>query len=239
MDRFNLRALKLKVTLLAGLSLFAGSTQALALTTLTGTDFDVVYDSSLMGLFGSPTLSGNTLFFTPTNFVAESLNGAGEVLTRSTINVQIIAHNNTAITSLGLTELGDYKLKGANSAVDVSGETRAFAISNPSIREVQHITSNSNLTINDGKTHDWEASSFISLTTPKWQGVTSINYTLENILDAYTEITDVGPKLAFIEKKFAGTSISLVVTTVPEADTYAMLLAGMGIMGMIFRRKLG
>jgi hypothetical protein len=104
-------------------------------------------------------------------------------------------------------------------------------------KKTKAITSTSDLTIADGKTHDWQASSFISLTAPKWLGVTAINYTLENILDAYADAADVGQKLAFIEKKFAGTSIYLVVSTVPEADTYAMLLAGLGVMGVLYRRK--
>lgn len=74
----------------------------------------------------------------------------------------------------------------------------------------------------------------------KWANTKSFNYTIENLLTAYTEPTATGPKVAFIEKKFAGSSISLIVSTVPEANTIALLLTGLGAIGFIARRrKLG
>ncbi len=44
-----------------------------------GTDFDVIYNPATLGLFGSLSLSGDTLEFTPNNFIATSLNGQGVV----------------------------------------------------------------------------------------------------------------------------------------------------------------
>jgi hypothetical protein len=92
--------------------------------------------------------------------------------------------------------------------------------------------------LRDGLTHDWSSSSFISLSPAKWQGVSTINYTIDNLLSAYTDSNDVGRKIAFIEKKFAGSSISLTISTVvPEADTYAMQLSGLDVLGFVCRQK--
>jgi len=38
-----------------------------------------------------------------------------------------------------------------------------------------------------------------------------------------------------VEKKFVG--LSFVTTPVPEAETYAMMLAGLGLIGFVVRRR--
>lgn len=234
------RLSKFQAALILSLSLFCAQAQAAPIT-LVGANFDVIYDSSLLGLFGTPTLSGNALFFTPVAFKAESLNGAGVVTANSTINLSIIEHAGKNITSFDLVELGDYRLVGASSIVGIGGQTRVFDIANPFTFATSQITSASNLSIInsivDSTTHDWASSSSVAVTTPQWANTTSYNYTIENLLTAYTDPAGTGPKIAFIEKKFAGSSISIVVTTVPEADTYAMLMAGLGFVGFFARKK--
>lgn len=234
---------KSKIILLLALSLLTVNANAAPIT-LSGSNFDIIYDSALTGLFGTPILSGNAIFFTPISFKAESLNGNGVVTANSTINLSIIEHNDKNITSLNLLERGDYRLVGNDSVVGIGGQTRAFDLSNPFIESTDAISSASNLTIKntivDSSTHNWTSSSFISLVDAKWANTKSFNYTIENLLTAYTEPTATGPKVAFIEKKFAGSSISLIVSTVPEANTNALLLTGLGAIGFIARRrKLG
>jgi hypothetical protein len=226
---------KKKLLVLIFGSLFVMASQAAPMT-LSGSNFDIIYDDSLAGLFNSPTLVGDTVFFTPVDFKAESLNGAGFNTANSTINLKIIPKNGLTVESLNLVERGDYKLRGANSFVNVGGQTRVFDLASPLMEEFSAIATVSDLTIKDGVTHGWQSDSLINLSGAAWQA-RDLNYTIENLLEAYTESTDVGPKLAFIEKKFAGSSISLVVTTVPEADTYAMLLAGFGVLSLVARRK--
>ena len=66
-----------------------------ASVTLTGTNFDVTYDSAAMGLFGSSvTLTGNQLSFFPTSFVAQS--GSGIDVTNSTIALKVSARRASA-----------------------------------------------------------------------------------------------------------------------------------------------
>ena len=229
------------LSMMTALSIFSASSSTAAPVILIGNNFDLTYDNSLAGLFGTPTLSNDSIFFTPIAFKAESLNGNGVVTANSTINLSIIEHANRNITGFSLLERGDYRLVGANSAVGVGGQTRVFDISNPFIENNTAITSTSNFslinTIVDSSTHNWTSSSVISVLDPQWNNTKAYNYTIENLLTAYTDLSVIGPKVAFIEKKFAGSSISIVVTTVPEADTYAMMLAGLGFMGFVSRRR--
>lgn len=230
----------LKLFVMAG-TFFAATSANAAPVTLIGTNFDLIYDSALSGLFGIPTLTNDSIFFTPVNFKAESLNGNGVVTANSTINLSIIEHAGRNITGFNLLERGDYRLVGDNSVVGIGGQTRVFDLSNPFIENNTPITSVSNFSIInsivDSSTHNWTSNSSIFVTSPEWANTTRYNYTIENLLTAYTDSTTGGPRVAFIEKKFAGSSISIVVTSVPEADSYAMLLAGLGFMGFISRRR--
>ena len=64
------------VAIAAGFGGGVSSAQA-ATVKLDGVAFDIYYDDTALDLFGTPTLSGDVLYFTPTSFKAESLNGAG------------------------------------------------------------------------------------------------------------------------------------------------------------------
>jgi hypothetical protein len=236
LDMLKWSTIKKQLIAVMGFGLFALNTMATPVT-LSGLNFDLIYDDSLEGLFNTPTLIGNTVFFTPVNFFAQSLNGAGFSTANSTINLKIIPNNNLTISQLNLTERGDYQLMGANSFVTVAGQTRVFDVNNPFQEITNSIVSNSNLALNDGATHNWQSSSMLDLTSNEWSDK-DINYTIENLLRAYTESKDVGPKLAFIEKKFVGSSISLVVSTIPEPQNSTMLLGGLGVLAVVMRRKL-
>jgi hypothetical protein len=76
------------------------------------------------------------------------------------------------------------------------------------------------------KLTNWEAKSLQTFQS----GATKIRFTIENVLFA-----SAGAKsgYAFIEKKYVG----LTVSAVPEPESYAMMLAGLGLMGTIARRR--
>lgn len=202
-----------------------------AIVLLTGTNFDVQYDDALTGKYGTPSLSGNVVFFTPTDFKAESLNGAGITTSNGTVNIRIIPKNGFAVGNLNLQERGDYVLLGANSSVNVTGQTRAFSLSNPLFDISNSITTSSNLTIRDGLQHNWVANSNLNLASLGLAPNQVVNYTIENLLRAYTDISDLGIKQAFIEKKFSGFSIT--VSPVPEPSTVISMLAGLGLLGFL------
>ena len=204
---------------------FAGS------VTLAGTTVDFSFDDAILGLFGAANVAGDSLYFTPTSFSAESMNGAGFDLTKQTINVKVSAHEGWDFSSLALTERGDYLRVGEAAKLVVSGQIRAFDTQNP----LAEVTSNilpaaAFLQTDDFVSKNWNVNAAASLAG--MSAASMINVTLENILVAQSPIGT--ETLAFIEKKYAG--LNVVTTPVPEADTYAMFLAGLGLVGFTVAR---
>lgn len=212
-----------------------GHAQA-APVTLDGASFSVTYDDALVGLFGMPTLSGNTLFFTPTSFKAVSSNGAGVSLASQTSNFDFLLKPsaNLRLSSVDLSESGDYLMMGQNSFVNALGQMRVRNNANPSMEIVSSIAPATPLSLKDGINHNWAASANADLNGAAWNDVGSARVTLENILLAYTQ-ADTGPQLAFVEKKYAG--ITFNVSPVPEASTWSMMLLGVGMLGYLSLRR--
>jgi hypothetical protein len=206
---------------------------------LIGTNFDVIYNPAAVGLFGPPTIGGNTVFFTPTEFKAESLNGVGTVTTSQTISFDIVPHENFRVTGSGLTERGDYVLRNATSTVDVQGQTSAYAIANPLLVVTDNIAAAGPMTTLNIST-DWTATSFLNLTPLPSDGA-GYRITIDNHLIAYTDPNATGLRQAFIEKKFVGESVGLqffgTVNAIPEPQTYVLFLAGFGLLGFLVRRR--
>jgi hypothetical protein len=217
-----------------------------AIQTITGNNFDLIYDDTKLGLFGAPSVAGNNIFFTPNNFKTESLNGAGIVTSNSTINgMQLVAKNGFQFGAIDLAEFGDYILRGANSFVSVSGQLRAFDGANFASTNTANslaLSSATPLNIIDGINHDWSASASITNTTAAQSGLVGwlssasiVNITVENLLTAYTQ-SGTGPQQAFLEKKAVG--VGLVVTSaVPEPDVWSSLSAGLFVLGMMASRR--
>jgi hypothetical protein len=224
-----------KSLLFAGLCLAFTQTNA-ATILLAGANFDVRYDSSSLGNYGTPTISGNVVYFTPTTFKAESLNGGGFATSSGTVNFQIIPKNNFALTDISLLEKGDYILRGVDSFVGVSGQTRAFALANPMMDITNPITATSTLNIATGAQQNWVGTSAVNLASLGLTGNQAVNYTVENLLESYTESNATGPRRAFIEKKFSAFSVALV-SPVPEPSAVLMMLFGLGVVGFIARSK--
>lgn len=223
--------------LAAGILLFSqalsGAVYA-APVTLVGTNIDFTFDNSLLGLFGQPTVSGNTLFFTPVYFSATSVNGEGYVLTNDTLNVKISAHQGATFNSLNLTERGDYLLLGNGSTADISGQLRAFDTALPLVDLTASIMSTTSLNLTGVPTKNWVANASLNLAT--LSQAKTLNVTLENLL---LTSTNTANSLAFAQKKFVGLSLTTggAVTPVPEAETYSMMLAGLGLVGLMVARR--
>ena len=84
-------------------------------------------------------------------------------------------------------------------------------------------------------TTSWSADAGVGIPAA-WGGsdglVSSVNLTVENILLAASFEPS---SISFIEKKFV--SVAVVTTPVPEPETYAMLLASLGLVGFMARRR--
>lgn len=199
--------------------------------TLAGSTVDFSFDDALPGLFGAAGVSGDTLFFTPTAFAAQSLNGAGFSLANASMNIRVTAREGYVFDTLGLIERGDYLLYGAGGLVDVGGQLRAFDVGAPQTDITAAITASGPLTMLGLPTHDWTAGA--SLDVSAFDGRT-ISVTIENLLLASTAMPNT---LAFVEKKYAGLSVGTLAAPVPEADAWAMMLAGLGLVGWAALRR--
>jgi hypothetical protein len=221
-------------------ALLSGSAFAV-MVTVAGSNVSFTYDTALLGLYGTPTVSGDSLIFTPTSFFAESTNGEGFALTNATLNIGITANSGYQFSSISLTERGDYFLVGSDAEVGVTGQIRVFDQDDPINNEVTDniaATAPFNVvsTLSNITTTNWTANAGVTIPGTGWGGndgiVDGVNLTIENLL--YASTTTLG-SAAFIEKKFAGSTV--IISAVPEAETYAMMLAGLGLVGFMARRR--
>ena len=224
---FNIKALASIIVLAIG------TTQASAANvTLDGGNFTISYDTAVVGLFGTPHLIRSSLVFAPggnPGFSAQSENGIK--VTNSTFAFLITADAGYKLSSFNLFEGGDYMLIGDSSRVSVGGQLRVKPVGDSVMTAA--ITPSMPLTTRTSfeqfATTDWNASASISPTMTLSSAVVSI----ENLLGARARLAEDG--YALIEKK--NVELGFVLTPVPEPESYAMLLAGLGLMGLVARRR--
>jgi hypothetical protein len=209
---------RLKLAGALALLALAASTQA-AIVTVSGVNFDLRYDDAQLSLFGTPTLAGNTVFFTPGSFVAQSTNGAGLRETAADVTIELVARNGFAFNSIGVGALGDYRLLGNGSRIEVDGGISVSAGGNTAQAGLL-VDASTPLNLVDGQLHDWRASSGVDSGTASWlPTATSLLFTLDQVLRAYTDPTEAGIRQAFVEHKFSGLEISVGGQAVPGAGT--------------------
>ncbi len=219
-------------------ALWWGAAAAAAPVTVVGTDFDLVYDSALTGSFGTPSLVGNTLFFTPNAQRAESLNGAGtQVLTAALSGLRLQGKNGFRFGAFSLAVFGDYRLSGAGSQVNASGQLRAFDAALPQagvLATALQLEGTQPFGTADGSNRNWSATARIDgQTAPGGGGLNGLAAGLEEVdleidlqLSAYTDPSQTGLRLAFIENKFSGLVVDILAApnqTLPTPSTLALL----------------
>jgi hypothetical protein len=215
---------------LLGLLCLCTSNAAAVPITLTGDNVIFTYDDSNLGFFGTPKISGDTLFFEPTNFKAESVNGSGFSLTSSTIHINIqTIFSDVFFGNLSLVESGDYLMLGSGGSVGVAGALIATNNLDPlSAYVFAPIGSSSDLD-NTGLLNPWEAFANSDLTQKGWNSITA---TLENILIVSSTLN---PSSSSIQKKYEGLEVSVV--SVPEPSTLLLLCVGIGGLSLFGRKK--
>ncbi len=227
MKRFN------RIALATALVLGSSSSFA-ALQTLTGTTFSVTFDDTLVGLFGTPTLVGNTLQWFPSGspgFSTTSIGGITSV--NSTFAMMVTALPGYTLGGFNLTEAGDYFAfagSGSTAQVAVGGQLRVTPSGGStqlsSIVATSAFTSTTDFA---APTSDWSATASV---TPLTGTVMMANVSIQNLLRARVTGTD---GLAFIEKKEVFLDVS--TSPIPEPETYALLLSGLGVVLFLGRRR--
>lgn len=228
--------------LVASATLFSGQSLA-ASVTVAGDTVSFTYDSALTGLFGAPTVNGDLIYFTPTSFFAQSGGWRVFDFTPQTLNIKVTANAGYEVAGASLAEDGDYFLfmdkHDRFARVAVGGRFIMRDLEAPSVNKVSSkIFANEPLTQTTTTMGDsvwWDASANLDVPA-SWGGadgiVSGVNLTLQNLLFASSFRHG---SIAFIEKKYAG--IEIITTPIPEPETYALFLAGLGLVGFIARRR--
>lgn len=190
-----------------------------------GAFFDWANGQNQTGLFGSPTLVGDTFIFFPSNFVASSANGNPAAAT-DTFDVDLLVHPGFKFDGISISELGDYSIQGQGS---VSAGATMTISDNLNVRNfVDPLVFNPAFPVTSGTNQSWNGQALRDLASA--EGGTpflSIHLRVSNELIAIS-----GPGgSAVIRKTVVG--VPVAVTVLPEPGVLAML--GMG--GLLAARR--
>lgn len=179
------------------------------------------------GLYGTPTVMGNMLIFSPLSFEA-SKSGGGSSSVNSILSASLVAAPGFAITGVLFEEFGDYAITvpftggsgqvtaGLNATVGVTNSIGNFVASSNAPPGITAAPYNLSVPVNFAPTG-------------------AVNLSATNTLTAQsTTIFDD----AFIKKK----GFKLTVTTVPDGGvipepTSALIFLGLGLAGLSSRRR--
>ena len=222
----------IKTALVASALLMSTASNA-ATVSMCGTDLCFEYNDST--LFGGGTVVGNNIFFSPTNFRAESNNTDGLVQESATLNVDVTLKNSGSgfvMDMFNLVEKGDYQMTGGTTtSVTAGGSFSVTSLTTGGLNELNTFNATGLDTI--GAVTAWDASSSIDLSSISgWGSGTAVQIQLQNDLSATSNLQGEG---AFIQKKFG--DIGVIVNPVPVPA--AVWLFGSGLLGLvgIARRK--
>ena len=107
---------RLSKALAAGLLLLVSALSHSAPVTIMGDDLIFTYDDST--LFGTANVIGNSIFFLPTNFIAQAANDDGAVQVTDTVDIEIQVKEGSSylMDNFQLFESGDYLLNGSSAS---------------------------------------------------------------------------------------------------------------------------
>ena len=222
---------------------------AASIVTLSGSGFQARYDDALLGLFGTPALSGDgrTILFTPISFSATATGnpGASNYGTQylsSSIYLDILPINGVRLSSVSVVESGDYRVVNRpntpasnDPGVEVFGQLRATNL----INGTDVLTSNLAHGALDQAcativcaVSNWSATA--SVATPNAWGVGPVRLYLENVIVAESfGLADS----SFIEKKNVALTFVTAPSAVPLPATMPMLLVGLAGLASLARRR--
>lgn len=190
-----------------------------------------------MGLFGQLQYSGDTVFVTPTDFRAESIDGA-TVFATETGTIQVLAKQGYVLDGINVGETGSYKMSGGGTSVDVDAYLRVFDWLDPvpgfGTEEDMYLATSDLSQQGTDNPVTWNASGGFDLTTSMWNGLDHVGLTLQNILTAQSTTTG---QFAWIQKTAVGSEIIVSTSAIPIPA--AVWLFGSGLVGLIgiARRK--
>lgn len=192
------------------------------------------YDDSqsAVGLFGLPSLSGDSLVFLPPSFRAESSDGDGiDTATANFVFDEVYARNGvTELSGLTVIEFGDYEITNGDRVnadlllTVVNGEPGPPPFpGGPAIPEFGDDQQSFDAYGDSGGLQTWQLTGFFDPAAEFEANATSISMTIQNTLTA--ETTDTGED-AWIQKKITLTAAVPIPAAVWLFASALGLLAG-------------
>lgn len=181
-------------------------------------------------LFGQPTFIGDTVRFLPSDFRAESVDGAGtDTATANFIFDDVYSISGADIGFVQVVEAGDYEITNGDW---VSADLFLQIASNTNAFDVTSTTDSFDASGDSGGLQKWQMAATILpledasefLGTP-WTDSSTFSLNIQNTLQAFT---DANGETAWIQKK-----ITLAVSEVPVPAAvwlFGSALAGLGWM---------
>jgi hypothetical protein len=199
--------------------------------------WDDAQPAAQLDSLGTPTVVGDSVFFTPVDFKAVSENGSPAIATAiaNFVFTKIYSHDGSEVEGTGgeigmikVDESGDYRIVGGDS-VDVTLRLQALNLASAELTTVtETFAANADT---GGLSPDWTLTGIID-PQAAFDGVANrINLGVQNTLTAQT---DANGELAWIQKKFVLT----VTTVVPVPAAVWLFGSALGLLGWIRRRTL-
>lgn len=213
------------------LALGAGNAVQAASVTLCGPNICYVYEDTQAGIayFGAPTLVGDDLRFLPTTFMAMAsiANPTVDIRTATFVIDQIYASGGQALATVGVTEIGDHRVRGSGEA---SADLFLLVSSNAS-SESAIATAGVEQIGDSAGFQNWSIAAAVDATTAFSQLTYNVALTLQDNLVAVAAGGDA--LYAFIQKK----GVTVSVAAVPLPATAWLLLPGIAMLGRRALRK--
>ena len=178
-----------------------------ALVTLNGSAIKYEYEDTQAAIatFGTPTLIGNEIRFTPPSFRAESINGAGIVsIDANFIFSRVYSTNKKAITELKVVEFGDYEITNGDN---VSADLLFSVFNNNNVIEFASDSQSFNASGDSAGLQTWLMTATVN---PILEFSPIANDMAISIQNTLTATTNAVGELAWIQKK-----LTFVATTEP------------------------
>lgn len=222
--------LKLKLVAVALLGFAVSSVASAASTSLSGNGFSVAYDSDSVGLFGTPTLVGNLLSFTPDSFKVGT-NGGLETFLDAMLGLRVTAAQGYQVDSVSLWEAGTFLVKGADAAfgvVPMLTVTTLDHLGGGTVSGAGEFTGGERVA-NGGWVAAGPGYTVAGLASKLLQvSLDSTLYASSSASSSFAKATITSAQLTFNVSQ---------VPAVPEPSAYLMLLAGLGMVGVVARRR--